>query len=136
VIQRSLGWAAAFAALAIPAMAFSTAQRATAQQPAPEQTKTGPANADLAKVDLAEVDLAKVDLGKAVFAEKCSHCHGPNMVNSGTITPDLRRFPNDNSRFVTTVKQGKNNRMPPWGDILNDDDIANLWAYVSSRRSE
>ncbi|HTC97664.1 MAG TPA: cytochrome c [Bradyrhizobium sp.] len=112
-------------------MAFSTAQPATAQQAASEPTKTEPANADLAKVDLA-----KVDLGKAVFAEKCSHCHGPNMVNSGTVTPDLRRFPDDNSRFVTTVKQGKNNKMPPWGDILNDDDIANLWAYVSSRRSQ
>jgi mono/diheme cytochrome c family protein len=130
VTQRSFGWAAVFAALAIPAMAFSTAHPATAQQPASEQTRTESANADLAK------DLAKVDLGKAVFAEKCSHCHGPNMVNSGTITPDLRRFPDDNSRFVTTVKQGKNNKMPPWGDILNDDDIANLWAYVSSRRSQ
>jgi mono/diheme cytochrome c family protein len=57
------------------------------------------------------------------------------MVNSGTITPDLRRFPNDEPRFVTTVKQGKNGRMPPWGDILNDDDIGALWAYVSSRRT-
>ena len=57
------------------------------------------------------------------------------MLNAGTITPDLRRFPDDRQRFATTVKQGKNNRMPPWGDILNDDDIAELWAYVSSRRS-
>ena len=110
-------------------MAFSTAQPATAQQAASEPTKTEPANADLAKVDLA-----KVDLGKAVFAEKCSHCHGPNMVNSGTVTPDLRRFPDDNSRFVTTVKQGKNNKMPPWGDLLSDDQIISLWAYVSSQR--
>jgi mono/diheme cytochrome c family protein len=37
-------------------------------------------------------------------------------------------------RFVTTVKQGKNNKMPPWGDILSDDEITDLWAYVSSRR--
>lgn len=79
---------------------------------------------------------AKIDVGKLTFAEKCSHCHGPNMVNSGTITPDLRRFPDDQQRFITTVKQGKNNRMPPWGDILSDDDIASLWAYVSSRRSQ
>jgi mono/diheme cytochrome c family protein len=34
-----------------------------------------------------------------------------------------------------TVKQGRNGRMPPWGDILNDDDISALWAYVSSRRT-
>jgi mono/diheme cytochrome c family protein len=80
-------------------------------------------------------DQAKVDQGKQTFAQKCSHCHGPNMVNSGTITPDLRRFPDDEPRFATTVKQGKNGRMPPWGDILNDEDIAALWAYVSSRRA-
>ncbi|CCD97613.1 cytochrome c [Bradyrhizobium sp. STM 3809] len=77
-----------------------------------------------------------IDLGKTTFAQKCSHCHGPNMVNSGTVTPDLRRFPDDQPRFVTTVKQGKNGRMPPWGDILSDDEITALWAYVSSRRTQ
>jgi mono/diheme cytochrome c family protein len=80
-------------------------------------------------------DQAMIDRGKVTFAQKCSHCHGPNMVNAGTVTPDLRRFPDDEQRFVTTVKQGKNNRMPPWGDLLNDDEIKDLWAYVSSRRA-
>jgi len=80
-------------------------------------------------------DQALVDQGKITYAQKCSHCHGPNMVNSGTITPDLRAFPDDRTRFVTTVKQGKNGRMPPWGDILSDDEIADIWAYVSSRRN-
>jgi cytochrome c55X len=77
---------------------------------------------------------AQIDHGKATYAQKCSHCHGPNLMNSGTVTPDLRGFPDDKSRFVTTVKQGRNNRMPPWGDILSDEDITDLWAYVSSRR--
>ena len=114
------GWAAAFAALAILSLALAMPQRATAEQDAQQN---------------AEAEQAKIDLGKATFASKCSHCHGPNMVNSGTITPDLRRFPDDHDRFVSTVKHGKNNRMPPWGDVLNDDDIAGLWAYVSSRRT-
>jgi mono/diheme cytochrome c family protein len=78
---------------------------------------------------------AQIDLGKQTFAHNCSHCHGPNMINSGTITPDLRRFPDDRPRFIATVKGGKNGRMPPWGDILSDDEIAALWAYVSSRRT-
>ena len=77
---------------------------------------------------------AQIDHGKITYAEKCSHCHGPSMLNPGTITPDLRAFPDDKTRFVTTVKNGKNNRMPPWGDILNDDEITDLWAYISSRR--
>lgn len=77
---------------------------------------------------------AQIDHGKSTYAEKCSHCHGPNLMNSGTITPDLRVFPDDKTRFVTTVKNGKNNRMPPWGDILSDDQIGDLWAFISSRR--
>ena len=115
-MEGRFGRAAAFAALAILLMAIAVAQRAKAQQEAPAQ--------------------AKADEGKAVYAEKCSHCHGPGMLNAGTITPDLRRFPDDRERFFTTVKQGKNNRMPPWGDILSEDEITNLWAYVSSRRSQ
>ncbi len=125
-MEGCFGWAAAFAALAIAVMAIPTAQRATADPAVSEQATPSAVNADR----------GKIDLGKAIFAEKCSHCHGPNMVNAGTITPDLRRFPDDRQRFVNTVKHGKNNRMTPWGDVLGDDDIADLWAYVSSRRSQ
>lgn len=77
---------------------------------------------------------AQIDHGKSTYAEKCSHCHGPNMMNPGTITPDLRAFPDDKTRFVTTVKNGKNNKMPPWADILSDDEIGDLWVFISSRR--
>jgi cytochrome c55X len=83
---------------------------------------------------IAGFDQALIDQGKAGYAEKCSHCHGPGMANSGTITPDLRKFPDDKERFFTTVKSGKNNKMPPWGDILTDEQITSLWAYVSSQR--
>jgi mono/diheme cytochrome c family protein len=55
------------------------------------------------------------------------------MVTAGTVAPDLRAFPDDNARFTTTVKQGKNN-MPPWKDILSDQEIIEVWAFVSSRR--
>ena len=80
-------------------------------------------------------DPAQIDLGKRTYAQKCSHCHGPNVVNAGTVTPDLRTFPDDRTRFVATVKQGKNGRMPPWGDLLSEEQIAEIWAYVSSRRN-
>jgi mono/diheme cytochrome c family protein len=119
-MKRSFRRAAAyFAAAAMTAGVLTTTQPAMAQQNA--------------GVDQAQI-ASQIDLGKATFAEKCSHCHGPNMVNAGTITPDLRKFPDDRERFVTTVKLGKNGKMPPWGDLLNDDDIAHLWAYISSQR--
>jgi mono/diheme cytochrome c family protein len=121
VIERRFGWTAAcFAAVIVTVIAEIATQRANAQQ--------------TADIDQDKVDQDKVDHGKAIYAERCSHCHGPGMLNPGTITPDLRRFPNDRNRFVSTVKLGKNNKMPPWGDLLGDEEIASLWAYISSQR--
>ena len=108
--------AAAFAAVAVAAMAWM-AMPATAQQQA------------------AISDQALIGPGKTTYAQKCSHCHGPNMVTAGTVAPDLRAFPDDNARFTTTVKHGKNN-MPPWKDILSDQEITEVWAFVSSRRKQ
>jgi mono/diheme cytochrome c family protein len=72
--------------------------------------------------------------GKALYAQHCSHCHGFGMVNAGNVVPDLREFPADNEqRFVDTVTHGKNNRMPPWGDVLSSAEIEALWAYVRTR---
>ena len=115
MMKASLIAAAAYFAAAITANA-QTAPAATSEQH-------------------ANADQAQIDQGKGVFAHNCSHCHGPNMVNAGTVAPDLRKFPDDKARFLTTVKLGKNGRMPPWGDLLSDDQIADLWAYISSRRS-
>ena len=111
MIERRFGWTAAcFAAVIVTVIA------------------------EIATQPTAGADPALVDQGKATYAEKCSHCHGPGMMNAGTITPDLRKFPDDRPRFFTTVKSGKNGRMPPWGDLLNDDQIGALWAYVSNQR--
>jgi mono/diheme cytochrome c family protein len=125
VNKAYLNRAARIAAVALVTIALMGTALAMAQSATAQQNAGGDAGADP----------AQVDQGKATFASKCSHCHGPNMVNSGTITPDLRRFPDDKERFLTTVKSGKNGKMPPWGDILNDQEIAGLWAYVSSRRT-
>src|SRR6476659_3812154 len=108
--------AATLAAVAVAAMA-RMATPATAQQQA------------------AVSDHALIGPGKTTYAQKCSHCHGPNMVTAGTVAPDLRAFPDDNARFTTTVKQGKNN-MPPWKDILSDQEITEVWAFISSRRKQ
>ena len=107
--------AASLAAVALAAMAWM-AMPAAAQQQA------------------AISDQALIGPGKTTYAQKCSHCHGPNMVTAGTVAPDLRAFPDDNARFIATVKQGKNGRMPPWADILSDQEITDIWAFVSSRR--
>ena len=46
------------------------------------------------------------------------------MVTAGTVAFDLRQFPPDQKlRFVDSVTHGKNNRMPPWGDLLTPQQI-------------
>ena len=118
---------ASLVAAAYLSAAAMTASAQTAAPAAMPQENLG--------VDQAQIDQGQIDQGKVTFAQKCSHCHGFNMVNAGTIAPDLRRFPDDRERFFTTVKLGKNGKMPPWGDLLSDDQIACLWSYISSRRN-
>ena len=71
--------------------------------------------------------------GRAQFHRTCSHCHGFNMVNSGTTVYDLRRFPvDDPERFFNSVTNGKGN-MPSFKDALTPEQVQLLWAYVGSR---
>jgi mono/diheme cytochrome c family protein len=68
--------------------------------------------------------------GETLFGSICAHCHGPRMVNPGTVSFDLRKFPpDDRARFFNSVSNGKNN-MPPWKDILKPEEIEAIWAYV------
>ena len=88
---------------------------------------TGVANAG------SQPDGDKVAAGKTVYNSYCITCHGPNMVNFGTRAPDLRKFPADEKeRFATSVLKGKNS-MPAWENILRENDIEALWAYVLTR---
>ncbi len=71
--------------------------------------------------------------GPQLYRQLCSHCHGFNMVNPGTSSYDLRRFPVDQQdRFVASVMNGKNT-MPAWGGELTADELDKLWDYVRSR---
>jgi mono/diheme cytochrome c family protein len=79
-------------------------------------------------------EAARAAEGKALYANHCSHCHGFDLVNSGNVVPDLREFSGDETRFVDTVTHGKNNRMPPWGDVLTRTEIMELWAYIRTKR--
>ena len=73
---------------------------------------------------------AQFDAGKQLFSNRCARCHGWNMVNLGSFSFDLRKFPhNDRARFFNSVMNGKN-AMPVWKDVLTKEDIENVWAYV------
>jgi cytochrome c55X len=74
-----------------------------------------------------------VDQGRDTYQDLCSTCHGRDMVNTGTLSFDLRKFPKDDfARFKTSVLNGKGTAMPSWAGKVSDEDLANLWAYVRS----
>jgi mono/diheme cytochrome c family protein len=70
------------------------------------------------------------EAGQQLFRNRCARCHGWNMVNLGSISFDLRKFPHDDrARFFHSVTNGKN-AMPAWKDILTQQEIESVWAYV------
>jgi len=76
----------------------------------------------------------RIRAGAAIFSRNCSPCHGTRMQNPESAF-DLRGFPPDqHERFVSSVTRGKN-QMPPWGDLLNAEEIESLWAYVMAGES-
>ena len=71
--------------------------------------------------------------GSVQYGRTCAQCHGRNMVNSGTTSYDLRRFPVDQlDRFLLSVNKGKGS-MPSFEAALTPEQIKVLWAYVGSR---
>ncbi|MEI7782985.1 MAG: c-type cytochrome [Betaproteobacteria bacterium] len=76
---------------------------------------------------------ADIEQGREQFHRSCAQCHGRNMVNAGTSSYDLRRFPTDQpERFAQSVTQGKGT-MPSFKDALSPAQVLALWAYVGSR---
>ena len=71
--------------------------------------------------------------GRALYKQLCAHCHGIDMVNPGTSSYDLRRYPQDRrDEFLRVLHDGQG-AMPAWGDILADDEMDALWRYVVRR---
>ncbi|MGH1429861.1 MAG: cytochrome c [Neptuniibacter sp.] len=98
-----------------------------------EAQATGAHVAEAKTESATEYDLAIAKEGKDVYNTFCVRCHGPNMVNPGTITYDLRKFPHDEKdRFLNSVTNGKR-QMPPWGHILTKEEINSIWDYVLTK---
>jgi mono/diheme cytochrome c family protein len=70
-----------------------------------------------------------VAAGEAVYNNYCQTCHGDRLKSTGQIF-DLRRLAaDDRARFDNSVRNGKN-QMPPWKDVLGNEEIDQLWAYI------
>jgi mono/diheme cytochrome c family protein len=80
-------------------------------------------------------DRAAIDAGEAVYNNYCQTCHGDRLVSTGQ-TFDLRRLTEgDRARFENSVRNGKN-QMPPWKDVLRDEEIGQLWVYIRANANQ
>jgi cytochrome c len=113
--QRSL-----YTALALGMLGVGIGSR-----PAPAQEKQG------GKASKIEYE------GWRQYMANCARCHGDDAVG-GAIAIDLRAVVStgalDSAAFVSVVKAGRPAAgMPSFKGVLNDNQIAAIYAYVSAR---
>ncbi len=81
----------------------------------------------------AEAPHPLVETGLEAYEFLCAKCHGKDMVNPGTSSFDLRKWPQENrAGFEQSVLKGKGD-MPAWEDVLLEGELEALWAYVVTR---
>lgn len=96
----------------------------------------------------ATADTAAAD-GARLFAEFCSDCHGvqgvgqtaggPGAPTDAPLAPALdgtaHAWHHDDAFLRDTIREGtlaRGGRMPAWGGVLSDNDVADLVAYLKS----
>lgn len=118
---------AMFAALAL-ALAGPTATQAIAED-----------NAYPKKNPLAG-DQAAIEEGARLYFKWCVACHGKHadgVSRFGDYAADLRKFWRGYPEFVRIVLVGITDRqMPPWGGVLDEDEIAQIGAYLETLQLE
>jgi mono/diheme cytochrome c family protein len=82
-----------------------------------------------------------IDKGHELYATWCAQCHGPRADGVserwGSYAADLRVFWRGYDEFVTITKEGRpDKQMPPWEGVLNEDQIAQIGAYLETLAME
>lgn len=82
--------------------------------------------------------------GSLVFLNYCVTCHGPNADGNGRAArlykppPANLRRSDKNSEYMQLIvrgggaSMGRSPYMPPWGEELTDEQIADVVAYLQS----
>ena len=83
-----------------------------------------------------KVDPIEAKKGKARFAV-CAACHGADgtgntALGAPNLTDDIWLYGGSRAAVEDSVRHGRNGVMPAWKDILGEDKIQLLSAYVYS----
>jgi mono/diheme cytochrome c family protein len=80
-------------------------------------------------------DREAIVLGKRLFSTWCAPCHGAKADGGGqhSYGANLTVFALGYKAFLVTVKNGRvQKQMPPWKDVLDDDAINKIGAYLET----
>ncbi len=89
------------------------------------------------KIDLATLSTDKeaMKTGERLFITYCNTCHGSDARGSAGF-PNLRDtdwlYGGEPETIKTTIMHGRNGMMPPWKDVLSQEDTVNVVDYVLS----
>lgn len=82
-----------------------------------------------------------IRVGTSAYNQNCARCHGLEAI-SGGIAPDLRKLdldPDSDLFYYASVLAGKVRNgavyMPPFGEILSQEAIWAIKAYLETRRA-
>lgn len=74
-----------------------------------------------------------IEAGGKLFHAWCAQCHGSKGEGS-KYGADLTIFSKGYKEFLLTVKNGRVQKMmPPWKDVLDEDSINKIGAYLETR---
>ena len=81
-------------------------------------------------------DPEAIDLGKRLYFTWCVQCHGPHANGEsrfGKYAGNLTVFWRGYKEFVVIVLNGRvKNMMPPWKEVLDEDNINKIGAYLET----
>jgi mono/diheme cytochrome c family protein len=81
-------------------------------------------------------DPEAIELGTKLYFTWCVQCHGQKANGEsrfGKYAGDLTKFWRGYKEFVVIVKKGRPDKMmPPWKDVLDDDNIAKIGAFLET----
>lgn len=88
-----------------------------------------------------EHDAEAAALGQPLFAQNCAVCHGGNgkgnhAMGAPNLTDDIWLYEGSREEILHSLRKGRANQMPAQKDILREDKIHILAAYVYSLSHE
>ncbi len=85
-------------------------------------------------------DADAIEIGAKLYYTWCVQCHGHKANGEsrfGKYAGDLTKFWRGYKEFVVIVKNGRVDKMmPPWRDVLDDENIAKVGAFLETLAEE